>query len=348
MSTIRILGIIFSFLIFIYSLSRYKIKKFNKTDLLICLAISGSIILISLNPNIVNFVSDIIAGRYVNISRLLSIVIISIFFLFVLILRAISKINATEINLGKLVEVLAIAEFNKKYKEKRFDKKIIVVIPAYNEDENIGNLLRKIPPKVFDYEVETLVIVDGSTDNTEEVVRALGFPVAKNNINRGGGSALKVGYQISFSINAEIIVTLDADGQHQPEEIERLVKPIIEGKADFVSGSRILGSYEKLGYIRRAGIFFFNKAISILLRRRITDCSNAFRALKTSELRKLDLKEDQFHTSELIINAVRKGIRFKEVPVTILKRQGGETKKPGVVKYGWGFARAIFKTWWRE
>ena len=221
------------------------------------------------------------------------------------------------------------------------------MIPAFNEAQNIGNLLKRIPSKIYDYEVDTLVVADGATDNTEEIVRELGFPVMVNKINRGGGTALRAGYQVALSKNAEIIVTMDADGQHQPEEIEKLVEPIINGEAEFVSGSRILGSHEKESRIRLIGIFFFNKIISILLRRRITDCSNAFRALRVNELKKLEFFEDQFHTTELIIQAVQNGIRFKEVPVTLLKRQRGETKKPGSLKYGWGFFKAIIKTWWK-
>jgi len=190
-------------------------------------------------------------------------------------------------------------------------------------------------------------VIDGATDNTEEMVRQSGFSAIVHKINMGGGAALRSGYRVAQSKKAEIVVTMDADGQHQPEEIERLVKPIIKGNADFVSGSRILGSQEKDSRIRRAGIFIFNKMISILLRRSITDCSNAFRALRVSELSKIEFVEEQFHTTELVIQAVQKGLRFMEVPVTVLKRKSGETKKPRATKYAWGFSRAIFRTWWK-
>jgi hypothetical protein len=87
--------------------------------------------------------------------------------------------------------------------------------------------------------------------------------------------------------------------------------------------------------------------VSALTWTRITDCSNSFRAIRTSELAKLDLRQPQFHTSELLIEALKQGLRVKEVPITIRRRASGESKKPMTVGYGWGFARAIFATWLR-
>ncbi|HEC64338.1 MAG TPA: DUF2304 family protein [bacterium] len=347
MSGLRIFGIIFAMAVLIFSIVRYKSGKFNKTDLLLSFIVFVSLLSVSLNPNIFNFVSNIFAGRYTSTGRLLSILVISNFFLYIIILILTSKVNSTRRSLGNLVEALALSKFSEEHKSKRFNKKIMVVIPAYNEADNIENLLKRIPQKILSYEVETLVVVDGATDNTEQIVRHLGFPVVVNKIRRGGGAALRVGYQVALSKNAEIVVTLDADGQHNPEEIERLVAPIVKRQADFVSGSRILGSQELGSRIRQFGNFFFNKIISILLKRRITDCTNAFRALRVSELAKIELREDQFHTTELIIQAVQKGIRFVEVPVTVLRRKSGKTKKPKSLGYGWGIAKAILKTWWK-
>jgi len=142
-------------------------------------------------------------------------------------------------------------------------------------------------------------------------------------------------------------VTLDADGQHVPAEIERVVEPIVAGRADLVNGSRVLGTYEREGWVRPAGVVFFNLLMSVLVRRRVTDCSNAFRAIRTSHLSKLDLRQKQFHASEFLLEGYKKGLRVVEVPITIRRRAGGVSKKPTSWKYAWSFTKAMVGTWLR-
>jgi hypothetical protein len=349
MSIIRILGIVISLGLLSFSILIYRLKRIRKSDLLIFFCISLAIFLVSFKPGIVNILTGPLTGigDYPG-GRLLALIIISVFILYGLIFRLVAKINTVDRDLGRLVNALAVSKYQEEDKDRQIENKILVMIPAYNEEDNIGNVLERIPSNVLGYGVEPLVVVDGATDNTEKIAREKGASVIVNRINRGGGAALRTGYEASLSRNAEIVVTLDADGQHRPEEIEPLVKPIIEDEADFTSGSRILGKQEKGSQIRQLGIRFFNLLISLLLWKKITDCSNAYRALKVSELAKLDLKEDRFHTTELIIDAVKKGIRFKEVPITVMLRQSGETKKPRALKYGWNFLATILKTWWRD
>jgi glycosyltransferase involved in cell wall biosynthesis len=166
-------------------------------------------------------------------------------------------------------------------------------------------------------------------------------------INRGGGAALRLGYDILKEAGGDICVTMDADGQHQAENIEALVSPIISNEYDVVIGSRILGAQEKDNPIRIAGVHLFGAIISSLLGKRITDPSSGFRAFKMDKIKTIDLREDQYHTSELIIEAVKKGLRVKEEPITILKRKFGKSKKGRDLIYGFHFARIIIKTWWR-
>ncbi len=347
MSAIRILGIVISIGLLSFSILIYKLKRLRKLDLLIFFGISLATFLISLEPGIVNILTEPLTGAYPG-SRLLAIIIISNFILYGLIFRLIAKINTVDRDLGRLVKSLALSKYQEEDKNHQVENKILVTIPAYNEEDNIANVLERIPSKVSGYDVEPLVVVDGATDNTEKAAREMGARVIVNRINRGGGAALRTGYEVALNRNAEIVVTLDADGQHRPEEIERLVKPIIDDEADFTSGSRVLGEQERGSQIRQFGIYFFNRLISLLLRKKITDCSNAFRALKVSEIAKLNLKEERFHTTELIIDAVKKEIRFKEVPIKVMRRQSGETKKPRSFKYGWSFLKTILKTWWRD
>jgi hypothetical protein len=140
---------------------------------------------------------------------------------------------------------------------------------------------------------------------------------------------------------------MDADGQHIPLEIPDLVAPVFNDEVDFVIGSRVLGKREKDSFIRYIGIHVFNMLIRLLTHVKVTDCSNGFRAFRTSELARVLLRQDQFHTSELIIDAAKKRIRIGEVPVTVKRRLSGESKKGKNWRYGLSFFRTVLRTWWR-
>jgi glycosyltransferase involved in cell wall biosynthesis len=140
---------------------------------------------------------------------------------------------------------------------------------------------------------------------------------------------------------------MDADGQHNPEEIPNLLSPIIEDKHDIVIGSRILGGRERDSRLRLIGVYFFSFIINRLLGTKITDPASGFRAFKMNALKSIYLYEDQYHTSELIITAAKEGVRIGEVPITIHKRRFGKSKKGKNWKYGLHFSLTIIKSWWR-
>jgi hypothetical protein len=146
---------------------------------------------------------------------------------------------------------------------------------------------------------------------------------------------------------AAVVVTLDADGQHLPSEMPALVGPVLEGEVDVAHGSRVLGQADKNHLAREMGIVFFNRAVSLITRTRVTDCSNGYRAVRTTVLPQLVLKQEQFHTSEFMIEAIKRDVPAKEVPVTVEQRLHGHSKKPAVFRYGVGFANAIMRTWLR-
>jgi glycosyltransferase involved in cell wall biosynthesis len=188
---------------------------------------------------------------------------------------------------------------------------------------------------------------DGSTDGTDAAALAEGAPVVKHVVNRGQGDALRTGFKIAILEGADIAINLDADGQYKPEEMELLMQPILDDEADYVHGSRFLGYYEEAGSVRHVGVVFFSKLMSILTRTKITDCTNGFRAIRGSMLHKLDLREESFSANELILEGLRNKLRFKEVPVTMLRRAEGETKKPPKLRYPLGVFRVIIQTWLR-
>lgn len=341
MRTLQFVGIAISLIIFIYVFWKHKHGRYNRLQALIGTGVSAGLFVIAVMPS----AGDIIAGP-LNMQRWNAVIFVGFLLQLALIFYLINISNVNSRTVSRLIKALA---YNKFAENENNDNPIdiMVVIPAYNEADNIADVLRQIPKTIHGYSVDTLVAVDGATDNTEEVARNWGASVVVNPINRGGGAALRAGYEVALQSNAEIIVTLDADGQHMPAEIPHLVEPIINGDADLVNGSRVLGSHEADSQIRVAGVFLFNWLITILMSKRITDASNAFRAIRADTLRQLTLYQDQFHTSEQLIDAMKKGARVVEVPITIRRRQSGETKKPPSLQYSWGFTKAIVGTWLR-
>jgi glycosyltransferase involved in cell wall biosynthesis len=222
-----------------------------------------------------------------------------------------------------------------------------VLVPAFNEAENIGHVLDRIPGEVCGRETAVLVVDDGSRDGTEDIARRYGAAVARHVINRGGGAAVRTGYRLMVDSEADIVVTLDADGQHLPSEMDRLVQPVVDGEVDVAHGSRVLGASDRTHISRELGIVFFNRLVSLITRTHVTDCSNGYRAVRADVLPQLVLRQEQFHTSEFLIEAIKRGVPAREVPVTVVKRLHGHSKKPAVVRYGLGFANAIVRAWLR-
>jgi hypothetical protein len=282
-----------------------------------------------------------------NGGRILGLAVFSIFVLFLLTLRALSQSARNAAQLSGVLEGLAWEEFRQAKLPERFRDKIAIVVPAYNEAENIGRVLEGMPSEVCGVETAVLVVDDGSRDGTSEVAAGHGAIVARHVINRGGGAALRTGYRLMVESGAQVVVTLDADGQHLPSEMVRLVKPVLDGEVQVAHGSRVLGEAAENHFSRELGIVFFNRVVSAITRTKVSDCSNGYRAVRTTVLPQLVLRQEQFHTSEFMIEAIKRGIPAREVPVTVAKRLHGHSKKPAVVRYGLGFANAIFRTWLR-
>jgi hypothetical protein len=282
-----------------------------------------------------------------NGGRILGLAVFAIFVLFLMILRALSQAGRNSRQLSAVLEGLASDEFRRAGLAERFRGKIAVLVPAYNEAENIGYVLARIPEEVCGRETAILVVDDGSRDGTGDVAADHGATVARHVINRGGGAALQTGYRLMVDSEADIVVTLDADGQHLPSEMERLVQPILDGEVDVTHGSRVLGRADRDEFARELGIVLFNRLVSLITRTRVSDCSNGYRAVRAAVLPQLVLRQEQFHTSEFLIEAIKRGIPAKEVPVTVERRLHGHSKKPAVVRYGLGFANAIVRTWLR-
>ena len=225
---------------------------------------------------------------------------------------------------------------------------LAIVIAAYNEAGGISAVVANVPGVVCGLGTEVLVVDDGSADDTAEVAARAGALVCHVRQNRGQGAALRLGYRLARERGAQFIATLDADGQYDPAELERVVAPLVRGDADFVTGSRRLGAAHTTDRVRAAGVVVFGALITFLTRTRITDPANGLRAMRTEVPASLILTQPQYQASELLVGAILGGWRVVEVPTTMHQRSAGETKKGGNLSYGARFARVILTTWWRD
>ena len=237
---------------------------------------------------------------------------------------------------------------------------VAIVIAAYNEAGAIGSVIHALPAEVCGLATAAIVVADGCADDTAGEAGEAGAMVCDVPVNRGQGAALRLGYRLAREGGADYIVTTDADGQYDPAEIGTVLAPVVAGQADFVTGSRRLGSQETKDIIRRAGVRFFASTVSTLTGQKISDTTFGLRAMRAGVTSVVQLSQPQYQASELLIGVITHGYKVTEVPATIHRRRVGESKKgqnplyrlhlPGVnnLFYGLRFARAAYGTWWRE
>jgi hypothetical protein len=344
LTALRSVGLLLAIFLVAYAVVRR--RSLRNADVLILIAAGLGLALVT-GTEIVNGLLSAFSFEKGNGGRILGLAVFAIFILFLLALRALSQGARNSRQLAAALDGLAWEEFRQAGLPERFRDKIAILIPAYNEAENIGTVLDQIPTAVCGLRTEVLVVDDGSRDGTADVAAEHGAAVARHVTNLGGGAALRTGYRLMVESSADIVVTLDADGQHRPDEMERLVKPILDGEVDMAHGSRVLGHADRNHFARELGIVFFNRLVSFITRTHVTDCSNGYRAVRTTVLPQLVLRQEQFHTSEFMIEAIKRGIPAKEVPITVDQRLHGHSKKPAAFRYGAGFANAIVRTWLR-
>jgi glycosyltransferase involved in cell wall biosynthesis len=237
---------------------------------------------------------------------------------------------------------------------------VALVIAAYNEEGAVGPVVEALPRTLCGLAAEVIVVADGCADATAKEAHEAGAIVADVPANRGQGAALRLGYRIAREGGAAYIVTTDADGQYNPLEMESLLKPVVVGLADFVTGSRRMGSEETRDPVRRAGVRFFALLVSALTGQRISDTTFGLRAMRAEVTGAVRLEQPQYQSSELLIGVITHGYRVLEVPATIHRRTVGESKKGqnpfhhlnitmlNNLFYGARFTRVVLRTWWRE
>ncbi|MEM3008141.1 MAG: glycosyltransferase family 2 protein [Candidatus Nitrosotenuis sp.] len=204
--------------------------------------------------------------------------------------------------------------------------KIVVGIPAYNEEKNIGAIILKLK-KIVD---KIIVCNDGSNDLTGEIAENLGAVVINHGKNLGYGAAIRSILLKGVEINADILVTFDADGQHRVDDIKSVLDPILEGQADIVIGSRFLHEHSKnIPAYRKAGIKAITNIANLSTDTKITDSQSGFRAYSKRVLNDIIPSEHGMGVStEILIKASKKGFKIVEVPIVVLYGRDTSTHHP--------------------
>jgi len=200
--------------------------------------------------------------------------------------------------------------------------KIFAVIPAYNEEKNIAEVISKASKHTD----QIIVVNDGSTDNTEKIAKETNAIVRSHIVNKGLGLTIRDAISEAMKLGANVIITIDADGQYDADQIPDLLKPILDGKADLVLGSRFKGTIARMPRLKKFG----NKIITLIVRNLmnldISDAQTGFRAIKREVIEHIIISADYTYTQEMIIRAAAEGFHIDEVPVNFYERKHGKSR----------------------
>lgn len=205
-------------------------------------------------------------------------------------------------------------------------RRISVIIPACNEEETVGYVIRRIPSNLAS-SVSTIVVIDDRTnDQTVSVAKDAGAKVINQGAQRGLAEAFRTGLKEALKEHADIIVTIDADAQYLPEDIPKLIAPILDGKADIVLGSRFTGGIAEMPLGKKIGNMFFTWITRKIAGVQITDSQTGFRAMTREVAKNLEIKSEYTYTQEMIMDAALKGYRIREEPTYFAKRPYGKSR----------------------
>jgi glycosyltransferase involved in cell wall biosynthesis len=221
---------------------------------------------------------------------------------------------------------------------------LTIVIPAYNEEKKIANVLDSIPDKIRS---NVIVVNDGSKDKTEEIVKKFNVRLISHKVNKGYGAAIKTGFNEALKNKPDVIITFDADAQHYASDLNEILKPIKNSQADIVIGSRFLDKENSnIPYYRRLGISFITYLINFLLKTNITDAQSGFRAYKREILRNIQIKETNMSASLEILFNLPDHTRVKEIPIKCDYSNTQHSTNP--ISHGLQLVRTIIKLYFKR
>ena len=337
----RLILIIIS-IILITVLSKRKFDSKIGNQLFSILVIFWStVIIISIEPRILDDI--LLLTGLENRSQFL--LILTIIVLLYSLYTQISKNKNLHLDFNRVISEIAISNFQQS--TNKINDSVSLIIPAYNEVNSLPKVLENIPDSILDIKISKIVIDDGSSDETYKVAISHNAYCLKHESNLGQGSAILTGLNFVSKHSPKVIVTFDADGQHDIKDLENLIKPIISKDCDMTVGSRFIGSQEYANTERLIGIHFFTNLINFLCKSNISDCTNGLRAFSPLILLKIQLKEKNFSAPEILIETTLKGFKIQNIPTTIKSRIAGQTKKPRL-RFAFGLFRVILTTWLRN
>ncbi|HJO40497.1 MAG: lysylphosphatidylglycerol synthase domain-containing protein [Acidimicrobiales bacterium] len=220
---------------------------------------------------------------------------------------------------------------------------VLFFMPALNEEETVESCIKRCPESVSGRSVEILVIDDGSTDRTAQRAKEAGAKVISLPVCGGLGAAVRIGLEYGVEIGAAAIAFCDADEEYPPDELENLIEPILSNGADYVVGSRFLGTIKHMRPHRRFGNKVLTLVLSVIARRRITDGQSGYRAFSYEAAANTEIIHDFNYAQVLTLDLLAKGYRYLEVPISYKFR----TKGDSFVKLG-GYLRKVVPAVYRE
>jgi len=225
--------------------------------------------------------------------------------------------------------------------------KLVITIPAYNEEDTISEVLKEIPRHIDRIDsVEVILIDDGSTDNTSREALLGGVDeIIPHRVNKGLGVTFRDGINRALEREADIIVNIDADGQHNPEQIPDLIKPILDGKADIVLGWRDIDNSEFISRGKKLGNKLATWITRILSGLPIKDAQCGFRAFSKEAILRLNLFGKYTYVQEAIIQASHKDLQIEQVPVEFRERNGKSRLIAGLGSYAFRAGRIVFSAY---
>ena len=334
----RIFLIIISLAVISYSSKRKWENKLPNQFFIILLLFWSSITIISIHPSLLD--NFLLVTGLENRSQFLLILTIGV--LLYVLYGQISKNKNLSLDMNRIISEIALSNF--KQDANSIKDNIALVIPAYNEVKSLPKVLSEIPSDMLNHKILKIVIDDGSSDDTYKTAIDNEAYCLRHETNLGQGSAIITGINFASKHDASVIVTFDADGQHDISDLKNLIVPILSNDFDMTLGSRFIGNQEYINTERLIGINFFTNLINILCKSKISDCTNGFRAFNPRILDTITLKEKKFSAPEILIETILKGYKIQNIPTTIKKRTAGQTKKPRL-GFAFGLFRVIIFTW---
>jgi len=210
--------------------------------------------------------------------------------------------------------------------------KILVLIPAFNEEQRIGDVISKI---IINKKVDILVVNDGSNDNTALIVKKFGVFLVNHPYNLGYGVAIQTGYKFALENNYDLVVQMDADGQHDPKYIQEMVDVFVEKHLDVLVGSRFKN---KTGYhasfTRRLGMYFFSILVGLVTKRKVTDSTSGYQVIGKQVLPFLcsDLFPCDYPDADLLIMLYFAGYKVEEIPMIMFESKTGKSMHGSIIK----------------